>query len=78
MTAAAKGAGHVRAMAKAVVAVSPVADEVSAEYGSAAEVDVREADAAVDYIGTNARAGRTVGIGIVDGPATLIDTVDAP
>src|SRR5262245_40942467 len=74
---AAARAGHVRAVAVAVVRRAAV-DRVEARGGAPAELVVRGHDAGVDDVGRHAGAGGTVGVGLIERQVALIDAVDAP
>jgi hypothetical protein len=74
---AADRAGDVRAVALAVVGVRVVVDEVPATHGPAAELPVRDADAAVEDVrGDVGRRGR--GVRLRQRKAALVDAVQSP
>src|SRR5205814_8418829 len=74
---AADGAGDGRAVAVAVLAVTPVADRVGADAGPAAELLVGGADAGVDDVRVHVRRGGRERVLVVQRQVALVDPVQA-
>ena len=75
---AADYSSHMRSVAVAIVPILAIADVVVHGAGTAAEFNVRRANAGVDDVCMNARAGRYVIVAAAPGHISLIDAVEVP